>query len=111
MGASQLLAPVACREEVRLWAVKLLAVKENVHLLVVEGDHPRDGQQLAGGEVVRPREVLVHRVTDLDGPGAAGHALVRAQGRGVGADQAREADIRPAQGVPGARTRLEGRNR
>src|SRR6266536_1238465 len=66
------------REEMRLRLLKLLAVEEELDLLVVKGDHPGDGRQLTGGKVIRPREVRVHRATSPDRPVAARDALVRA---------------------------------
>src|ERR1700716_4330441 len=53
-------------EEVSSGLGQPLAVDVDVDLLVVEGDQACDGQQLAGREVVGPRQVLVavaHRVT------------------------------------------------
>lgn len=73
-------------EEVRLWSLKLLTVEEDVDLLVIEGNHPGDRQQLAGGKVVCPGKVLVHGVTSPDRPVAARGALVRTRGDGVVGD-------------------------
>src|SRR5215471_13270767 len=89
LGAMGLPAVVR-REEVRLRPLKRLATDEEVDLLVVEGDHPGDGQQLAGGKVIGPREVPVHRATSPDRPVAARDALVRARGDGAGGDQVPE---------------------
>src|SRR6516162_5618200 len=80
------LRAVISAEEVRLWSLKLLTVEEDVDLLVIEGDHPGDGQQLAGGKVVSPGQVPVHGVTGADRPVAARSALIRARGDGVGGD-------------------------
>ena len=38
------LPAVIRREEVRLRSLKLLTVEEDVDLLVIEGDHPGDGE-------------------------------------------------------------------
>ncbi len=67
-----------------LRALKLLAVEEDVYFFVVERDEAGDGLQLAGGEVVGPGEVRVNAAANLDRPVAAGGALVRALGDGVG---------------------------
>ena len=47
--------------EVRVRAIQRFAVDLDVGLLVVEGDQSSDGQQLAGREVVGPREVGIVR--------------------------------------------------
>ncbi len=67
-----------------LGPLKQLTVEERVDLLVVEGDHAGDGQELAGGKVVRPGQVLVPRAADPDRPVTAGHPLVGARGHRVG---------------------------
>ena len=54
------------REEVRIGLLEPLAGDEDVHGFVVERDQAGDGQQLAGREVVGPREILVDRVADAD---------------------------------------------
>src|SRR5712691_6640852 len=94
-----------------LRTVYRLAADERVDLLVVEGDHAGDGQQLPGGEVVRPGQVLVHGAAGLDRPVAAGRPLVRARGHRAGGDQVLEADISPADVVPRRQAGLEHQHR
>src|SRR5580704_6916419 len=98
-------------EEVRLRALKQLVADEDVDLLVVEGDHAGNGQELPGGKVVGPRQVLMHRIADLYRPVAAGYALVGARGHGVGGGQVLEADIGPADVVPRRQACLEHHHR
>ena len=76
--------PAGSFEEVGGRPGEELAVEGDVDLLVVEGDQAGDGEELAGGEVVGPGQVRVGRVADRDVPVAAGRALVRAGGDGVG---------------------------
>src|SRR5207342_3821916 len=95
-------APIPARSgEMCLRTVQWLAVEEGVDLLVVEGDQAGDGQQLAGREVVAPGQVRVSSAARLDGPVAAGRALVRAGGHGASGDQVGEVDLGAAQVVAG----------
>ena len=85
---------VSRREEVRLGPLEPLAAEEQVYLFVVEGHQSRDGLELAGREVVGPRQIGVHRAAGADRPVPAGGALVRAAGDGAAGAQVAEADLR-----------------
>src|SRR4029077_19259414 len=77
----------ASAEEVRLGPFPSLTVQDGVDAFVVEGDEPGDGQELTGGEVIRPGQVGMDGLADPDRPVAAGRPLVRAGGHRVGRDQ------------------------
>src|SRR5579862_6288605 len=68
------------REEVCLGPLEPVAADEQVYLFVVEGHQACDGLELAGREVVGPRQIGVYRIACADRPVPAGGALVRAAG-------------------------------
>ncbi len=90
------------------------AVHVDIGLLVVEGDQARDGQQLAGGKVVGPGEILVavaHFITGAHRPVGAGDALVRAGRLGAGGHEMTEVDIGAIEVVAGRQAGLEHQHR
>src|ERR1700761_6458889 len=82
-------------------AAQRAAVDLDVELLVVEGDHPGDRQQLAGREVIGPGQVLMFAAdgpavgarVECDRPVSAGYPLVRAGRPGLAGYQVSEVDV------------------
>src|SRR5919106_3013741 len=97
--------------EVRLWALKQLAVEEDVDLLVVEGDQAGDRQDRRGGKVIRPGHIRLNLLVCDERPVAGRLALVRAardRRRGL---QVLEANVGAVEVVAGRQACLEHHHR
>src|ERR1700733_14720331 len=82
-------------------------VDEDVELLVVERDHPRDRSDFTQRVIVGPDKIGIYRVADPDGPVLRRDSLVGAYVFDAGFSQGREYDVGGVNGVTGRQTCLE----